>query len=579
MTWTQICIVDWAKDLLNPDKITIVEIDVFKSCVWGACDCVYMLDGVRVQLKPCRVFAECYCRGDVDPDWDYILRGAFFGFKVIDDSCISEYVIQNYSSIDKVAGSMSKKLTMELAEQMISKVNSPCSCVHPFGAVPKGDVDFRAIVDCSNPDSFSVNSFTQDCKIPFHYRSLQDVTDLLQENDFLSTVDISNAYRAVHIHPTCRNRQGLSWDFGEGLIYLRDNRLCMGLSSSPFVFSKISDFIVRCLVREGFSECINYLDDFCLIGRTKEMCREMQWTLINILRRVGFYVSYKKVVAPKQMVRFLGIIVDSVKMTLSLPLDKIQKLKSQLNFFKNKRKASRLELEKLAGILAHACKVVHGGRTFSRRVYDLITSVGKDSFKIRLNEDFRLDLNWWLKFVEKFNGYTTIIGLGGAVISVYSDASRSGFGATCRHDWLAGTFGLDKQIAWSSWLGHHFSSASEPGCRTENINVLELWPILQAVRKWGSTWSNQRVIFVTDNTQVMAALNSGRSKNKFTMSWLRIIFWESINLNFEIQSVYINTKVNVVCDSLSRLDDYKNVARIRDVDVNKYMCCHAVFFC
>ena len=33
------------------------------------------------------------------------------------------------------------------------------------------------------------------------------------------------------------------------------------------MFYKISDFVVRCLVREGFEECVNYLDDFCVVSR------------------------------------------------------------------------------------------------------------------------------------------------------------------------------------------------------------------------------------------------------------------------------------------------------------------------
>ena len=78
-----------------------------------------------------------------------------------------------------------------------------------------------------------------------------------------------------------------------------------------------------------------------------------------------------------------------------------------------------------------------------------------------------------------------------------------------------------------------------------------MWPVLVSVRRWGSRWLNRTVVFVTDNTQVMAALNMGRSKNKTTMKWLRLIFWASIHYNFDIQSVYINTKFNVISDSLS----------------------------
>ena len=90
--------------------------------------------------------------------------------------------------------------------------------------------------------------------------------------------------------------------------------------------------------------------------------------LVRILRRLGFYVSYKKLICPGQVIRFLGIHIDTVKMELRLPADKLFKLLELLKFYINKRKASKKELESLAGVLAHCCKVIHGGRTFSRRV-------------------------------------------------------------------------------------------------------------------------------------------------------------------------------------------------------------------
>ena len=85
------------------------------------------------------------------------------------------------------------------------------------------------------------------------------------------------------------------------------------------------------------------------------------------------------------------------------------------------------------------------------------------------------------------------------------------------------------------------------------------------------------MVFVTDNTQVMAALNLGRSKNKISMGWLRLIFWASIKFNFDIKSVYLNTQHNVICDSLSRLDKFLNIARIWDLDQAGRLCCHALF--
>ena len=556
-------------------------IDIFESCLQGTCDCEYDIGGVRAQLKPCRFYAECFCRGDVDPDWNYVLRGVCFGFKVIDHNCDSSYVVGNYGSITRgdVCDEMSARLRVEIEEEIVSIVDRPCVCVHAIGSVPKGADDFRAIVDCSSPEGDCVNDSTDSCKASFSYNSVGSVTDILREGDVMATVDIKNAYRAVSIHPVCRERQGLAWDFGEGPIFLRDNRLCMGLSSSPYVFSKISDFIVRCMVREGYQDCINYLDDFCVVSRLCQEGVEAQSALVGIIRRLGFYISFRKVTPPTEVVRFLGIEIDSARMELRLPEDKLEKLQVILRSFLRRRKATKVELESLAGVLAHCCKVIYGGRTFSRRVYDLVASVRRGGHKVRLNQEFRLDLQWWVEFSEKFNGRTKIIQSREPVLAVYSDASQFGFGATHGEDWLAGCFKFSNEKEIQGWIGHHFEGSKDAGCKTDNINVLELWPILAGVRRWGRGWVDRRVVFVTDNTQVRAALNTGRSRNKTTMAWLRLIFWASVTYNFDIQAVYINTRDNVICDSLSRLDCFKSIARIRDADAAALMCCHSLFSC
>ena len=207
-----------------------------------------------------------------------------------------------------------------------------------------------------------------------------------------------------------------------------------------------------------------------------------------------------------------------------------------------------------------------------------MASVRSRDHRVRLNEEFRLDLRWWLEFSRGFNGRARIIQPCEAVLAVYSDASMFGFGATHGNDWLAGSFSFKEGRDLQGRLGHHFVGAADKGCRTDNINVLELWPVLAAVRRWGHLWADRTVMFITDNTQVRAAINSGRSRNKTTMAWLRLIFWASVSYNFDVQSVYISTHDNVICDSLSRLDNYKSVARIRDADGARLMCCHDVCF-
>ena len=97
------------------------------------------------------------------------------------------------------------------------------------------------------------------------------------------------------------------------------------------------------------------------------------------------------------------------------------------------------------------------------------------------------------------------------------------------------------------------------------------------MERWGPSWRNQRVCAVTDNTQVMWALRKGRSKNKFSMVWLREIFWLSVTHNFVIDSVYISTHDNILCDSLSRLDDEESISKIKERMSEDSMCCYHLF--
>ena len=84
----------------------------------------------------------------------------------------------------------------------------------------------------------------------------------------------------------------------------------MGLSCGPYVFSCISGFMVHCLLREGCFRCVNYLDDFYVIGKSQNDCEFAQKTLITVLCRAGFYINFKKISPASKITRFLGIYID-----------------------------------------------------------------------------------------------------------------------------------------------------------------------------------------------------------------------------------------------------------------------------
>lgn len=271
-------------------------------------------------------------------------------------------------------------------------------------------------------------------------------------------------------------------------------------------------------------------------------------------------------------IRFLGIIINSVTLELTLPRDKLEKLISKLESFSERRKATKKDLERLGGLLAHCAKVVRGGRTFSRRIYDLMGSVKKSYYKVRLNAGFREDVNWWLQFAKVFNGTSQMLGKFAPTHSVYTDASCWGFGALYGRDWLAGTFAEEDSTDLAGYLHHHNSIA--PGSLLgSHINTLEMWAVFAAASKWVGTWRNAKILVMTDNTTVLAALCTGRSRSQPLMPILRKLFWYSVEYNFTLSAAYVRSRDNVVCDCLSRLNNDTSNNRLLHAKVLDNICC------
>ena len=181
---------------------------------------------------------------------------------------------------------------------------------------------------------------------------------------------------------------------------------------------------------------------------------------------------------------------------------------------------------------------------------------------ITLSAAFHKDMEWWAKFAVHFNGEARVIQPPRNTSVVHTDASGSGFGAVTECDWLCGQC----NAALVMDVDMHGHCRPVPLVDTqENINVRELYPILEALWRWGETWRNHRLDCITDNTQVVAAINTGRSGNEVSMGILRDIFWQSVLFNCHLVATYLPGVDNTVADALSRLKSSE--------DVPLFLCC------
>ena len=136
----------------------------------------------------------------------------------------------------------------------------------------------------------------------------------------------------------------------------------------------------------------------------------------------------------------------------------------------------------------------------------------------------KADLDWWLSFCECFKGRACILQ-DLHPVPMYSDLSFLGFAAWMGKDWL--------MVCWTQEdVPHEFNFGCSHLCdppsfdsAPKNINVLELWPVVVGIKRWGPFFRNCYLHVITDNMQVLSMLCTGRSANKLCMSWLRQYFW------------------------------------------------------
>ena len=190
-----------------------------------------------------------------------------------------------------------------------------------------------------------------------------------------------------------------------------------------------------------------------------------------------------------------------------------------------------------------------------------------------LSEQILLDFAWWLSFCSVFNGTARIVPMSKS-ICIISDSSNTGFGLWSENDWALGGWDTDPPKA----LDMHNHVLSPPSYLSvgASINTLELWPVLLGVCRFAPDNMDSTIEIVTDDSQVMYMINTGRSCNKFCMSWLRELFWLCFIFNVRLFASYVRSENNILADALSRFNDLSKFNQILDLLYSNYMCCSDV---
>jgi len=297
---------------------------------------------------------------------------------------------------------------------------------------------------------------------------------------------------------------------------------------------KATSAVTHFMAFNGIQVCA-YLDDFAGVSPPSTANKDFLF-LGEMLSNLGLEEATSKSIEPSTRMEFLGIVFDSVKMTIEVSISRVQEINNLLQTWYIKRSASKRDLQSLIGKLQFVAKCVVPGRLFISRILDLLRGLKQPQHRRRLTAEFRKDIGWWLKFLSHFNGVSIMLDQQwlspDSVVS--TDACLKGGGG-----WLEGEFFSTEFPSWLLALDWH-------------INSLELLTLLLALRLWCPLFRGKKILIYCDNSASVIVLNSGRGKDKTMLMLLREIALLCAENECMIKAVHLPGVDNRLADRLSR---------------------------
>jgi len=478
-----------------------------------------------------------------DVDREFLLSVVQHGIMLVaDPGVMLPFEVPNYASAMHDAPEVSAVLADELQQGWVAPVDEGFSpYVHPLGAVPKGNGGIRVIHDHSVPVGLGLNEHQVYARLS--YDTLESALPFVVPRVFMARLDISSYYRHFPIHPSQWRLQCFKWD---GQLYV-DSRLQFGARSAPEIAHRFTMFIKRVLYANGFRGLCCVMDDFLFLHSSREVCRVMLAVAIALLQDLGFVVNLRpgKTDEPAHVQKFLGVIVNSARMSLSLPADKLEATLSAVSSMLARRSCKVRLLQSLLGRLQWASRVVYGGKAFMRSLSDGLVGAGHPGHHVSISAGMKADLRWWLVYASAHNG---MLKLSPAVSThiVYTDACLAPL--PCVGIFAAGAF-----VAFTA---HQLAGVADVAAvlpvDEDNINLWECLAVYVALATYPDVFATSRVVVYCDNAATVAWVSGGFPKSAPARPLIQSLFALCVQLHVRLVVAPIEGSANVLADAVSR---------------------------
>ena len=428
----------------------------------------------------------------------------------------------NENVIDKEVTELLGKGAIELVD---NQDNNPNVFYSRIFVVPKKEKGkWRAVLDLRDFNNFVT-------KKHFKMEGLQEVREALHKGDYMTRIDLTDAYYHVKINKQYRDYLRFRW---KGNIY-RYTGLVMGITSAPRIFTKIMKEVIT-VARSLGVRCVFYIDDIIIIAHNIQEAYIHTKIVMQILTKLGFTINYKKSeLVPKQKIEFLGFMVNSIEMTIEVTNAKLKVILKMLKNLVNNKTCTIRHLAKVIGKLVALSPAIFPAKLYCRslmqdRKLAYLNSGDWDGI-VTIGENSIIELNWWLSSVKEWNGISVINEKPGSV--GHTDASGIGWAFVLNNKYVV--FGL-----WRSYQ------------RNFTNNAREMYAIYLGLCSLAKLLHGQVVSIFTDNFVTLCYINHQGGSSNFLTFIARKIWNVCFNNNIKLQVEFIPGKQNTLADMWSR---------------------------
>ena len=305
--------------------------------------------------------------------------------------------------------------------------------------------------------------------IKFRMTTISDVKRWIRKDFFFTSLDLQDAYFSIPLNKSAGRFVRFVW---RGICY-EFSVIMFGLGASPRVFTKTLKAVVKYLRIIFNMLIVAYLDDFLIQAPTYEECLLHTELAVLVFQCLGFEVNFSKSsMIPSQKIEHLGFLWDSVRMEISLPISKKQKIIDQSQSFLDNGGCTADQLRSFLGRLESVRAVTAQAPLHYRALQYLLQPLRKGSWHgrrfIPLTRAARLDLEWWVHVFALQQHQASPLCRKEVTLTIKADASgnfgwggHSSKGEFCQGQWSvqqarshinrkeiwAGHFSLDRLMA------------------------------------------------------------------------------------------------------------------------------------